>query len=55
MKVLVTGSTGFIGAQLCRALIAQGHEVRAFHRATSTLRLIEDLPVEHALGDLTPK
>ncbi len=53
MNVLVTGSTGFIGAQLCRALVAQGHQVRAFHRPTSTLRMIEDLPVEHVLGDLT--
>lgn len=53
MKVLVTGSTGFIGAHLCRALVEQGHDVRAFHRASSTLRLIEDLPLEHAIGDLT--
>jgi dihydroflavonol-4-reductase len=52
MRVLVTGSTGFIGAALCRALLAEGHEVRAFHRATSNLRLLADLPVEHALGDL---
>ena len=53
MKILVTGSTGFIGGQLCRALVALGHDVRAFHRATSTTRLLDDLPVEHALGDLT--
>ena len=25
MKILVTGSTGFIGSQLCRALTAEGH------------------------------
>lgn len=53
MKILVTGSTGFIGAQLCRALVGRGHDVRAFHRPTSNLTLLEDLPVEHALGDLT--
>jgi dihydroflavonol-4-reductase len=52
-KVLVTGSTGFLGSQLCRALVNQGYQVRAFHRAVSTLRAIEDLPVEHAVGDLT--
>ncbi len=53
MEVLVTGSTGFIGAALCRALVVQGHTVRAFHRPTSNLRLLSDLPVEHAIGDLT--
>ena len=53
MNVLVTGATGFVGAQLCRALVERGHAVRAFHRATSNLTLIADLPVEHIVGDLT--
>jgi dihydroflavonol-4-reductase len=53
MKILVTGSTGFIGAQLCRALVERDHHVRAFHRPTSNLTLLEGLPVEHVLGDLT--
>ena len=53
LKVLVTGATGFIGSQLCRGLIERGHSVRAFHRPSSKLRLLEDLEVEHALGDLT--
>ena len=53
MNVLVTGSTGFIGAALCRALVMRGDSVRAFHRQTSNLLLLNDLPVEHALGDLT--
>lgn len=52
-RTLVTGSTGFIGSQLCRALIASGHPVRAFHRATSPLQALQDLPVEHAIGDIT--
>ncbi len=53
MKVLVTGSTGFIGGALCRELVGRGHEVHAFHRPSSALRLLEDLPVLHAIGDLT--
>ena len=53
MKILVTGSTGFIGAALCRALVMRGHSVRAFHRPTSNLLLLNDLPVEHVLGDMT--
>lgn len=66
MKILVTGSTGFIGSQLCRALVAQGHRVLAFHRASSSLRGLEGIPgcheqpslapvagcLEHVLGDL---
>lgn len=53
MNILVTGSTGFIGSHLCRALIAAGHRVRAFHRSTSSLRMLVDLPLEHVIGDLT--
>jgi dihydroflavonol-4-reductase len=50
---LITGSTGFIGSLLCRALLARGEQVRAFHRSTSSLSGLEGLPVEHAIGDLT--
>jgi len=53
MNVLVTGSTGFIGGQLCRALCDRGHNVRAFHRPSSRTGALAGLPVEHALGDLT--
>jgi uncharacterized protein YbjT (DUF2867 family) len=37
---LVTGSTGFVGSQLCRALIESGQAVRAFHRPTSSLKAL---------------
>jgi dihydroflavonol-4-reductase len=53
MDVLVTGATGFVGSQLCRALVARGDRVRAFHRATSSLVGLEGLDVEHFIGDLT--
>lgn len=53
IKALVTGATGFIGSALCRALLEAGYEVRAFHRPNSNLLLIKDLPLEHAIGDLS--
>jgi dihydroflavonol-4-reductase len=53
LQVLVTGSTGFIGSNLCRGLLAQGHQVRAFHRQASRLTPLEGLEVEHTIGDIT--
>ncbi len=53
MIILVTGATGFIGAALCRALVGRGDHVVAFHRYSSSLRGIEDLPIQRAIGDLT--
>ncbi|HSV86266.1 MAG TPA: NAD-dependent epimerase/dehydratase family protein [Levilinea sp.] len=53
MNILVTGSTGFIGSHLVRKLIEMGHTVRAFYRSSSASRSLENLPVEHVLGDLT--
>jgi dihydroflavonol-4-reductase len=53
MKALVTGSTGFLGSHICKALLERGWEVRAFHRPESNLELLKNLPVEHAIGDIT--
>jgi dihydroflavonol-4-reductase len=50
--ILVTGSTGFIGSQLCRSLIEQGHTVRAFHRASSKTLALEGVAVERVIGDV---
>lgn len=52
MKALVTGATGFIGSALCRRLCENGYQVTAFHRPTSVVRQIEDLPLRHVIGDL---
>ena len=46
MNILVTGATGFVGSHLCRALTESGHHVRALHRPTSSLELLEGTAVE---------
>jgi dihydroflavonol-4-reductase len=51
-KVLVTGSTGFVGSALCRLLAAQGYSVRAFHRPSSSLSALDAVPAEHVTGDI---
>ena len=43
MKVLLTGATGFIGSQVARALLAQGHEVRASIRAGRAKDAVADI------------
>jgi dihydroflavonol-4-reductase len=53
MLALVTGSTGFVGSHVCRALISSGFRVRAFHRSSSPSTALQDLDVENALGDIT--
>jgi dihydroflavonol-4-reductase len=52
MLALVTGATGFIGSHVCRALVAAGHSVRAFHRSRSRLLALEGLAVERVTGDV---
>jgi dihydroflavonol-4-reductase len=51
MLVAVTGSSGHVGANLIRALLAQGRKVRALIRPGDT-RAVEGLPVELSYGDL---
>jgi dihydroflavonol-4-reductase len=53
MKALVTGGTGFLGANLAKGLVEQGWSVRILRRKTSSLDAVRDLPVEHASGDVT--
>ncbi len=51
-KVLVTGATGFIGANLARLLVSRGEEVRTLVRPRSDAANLEGLPVERMAGDL---
>lgn len=52
MKAFITGATGFIGGNLVRALLADGHQVRALVRPNSERRNLAGLPIELAVGDL---
>jgi dihydroflavonol-4-reductase len=51
MTVVVTGATGHLGANLVRALIAQGRPVRCLVHVNS--RPIDGLPVEIVPGDVS--
>ncbi|MFQ5827945.1 MAG: hopanoid-associated sugar epimerase [Candidatus Methylomirabilia bacterium] len=52
MSVLVTGGTGFVGANLVRELLADGHRVRVLARRGSSRKALEGCEVELVEGDL---
>lgn len=52
MRVLVTGATGCVGANVVEALLARGHAVRAMQRSTSSLKALEGLAPEMVIGDI---
>ena len=52
MPSLVTGATGFIGANIVRALLDDGEAVRALVRAQSDTRNLDGLPIELVIGDV---
>ena len=57
MRVMMTGSTGFIGGHTAALAVEAGHEVRALVRSTERLANTMagfDLPVpDHVVGDMT--
>ena len=52
MKVLLTGSSGFLGTFVARELVAAGHEVRALLRSGQKPPLLLALPLEVVPGDI---
>jgi dihydroflavonol-4-reductase len=52
MKALVTGATGFIGANLVEALAHHGWQARALRRESSSLKALDGLTYESAIGDI---
>jgi dihydroflavonol-4-reductase len=53
MRALVTGGTGFLGANLAEGLLKQDWQVRILRRTTSPLDAVKDLNIEHVIGDVT--
>ena len=51
-KAVVLGATGHMGAHVVRALLREGHEVRAAYRSEKFLSVLEKLPVERIKVDL---
>ena len=51
-KVLLTGASGHLGANLLRRLIADGHDVRVLLRPSSDNSSVDGPPVERIYGDL---
>jgi dihydroflavonol-4-reductase len=52
---LVTGASGFVGAAIVRALLADGRAVRALVRRDSDRRNLAGLAVEIVTGDITDR
>lgn len=55
MRYLVTGATGFIGGEVARQLLAQGHQVVTVARTPAKATDLAALGVEVHKGDITDK
>ncbi|MDR1522890.1 MAG: NAD-dependent epimerase/dehydratase family protein [Endomicrobium sp.] len=55
LKVLVTGSNGFVGSHIVEALIEAKYKVSCLVRETSNLKWIKHLPLEYLYGNLNNK
>ncbi len=51
MKIIVLGSTGYLGGNIVKRLVAEGHEVFCVVRKTSDLSRLSALPVRFIISD----
>jgi dihydroflavonol-4-reductase len=52
MKIAVTGANGHVGANLCRSLLAEGHQVKALvHQNVNSLKDLDIEMIRGGLGD----
>ena len=52
MRAFITGGTGFVGANLVEGLAACGIEARVLRRNASSLKALDGLTYESAIGDI---
>src|SRR2546429_1209920 len=53
MRCIVTGGSGFLGANLVQELVARGHHVKALLRPESDLRGLQGADFERVNGDVS--
>ena len=53
MRCLITGASGLVGANLVEAAAQHGYTVRAMYRPSSSLKALQGLHYESAIGDVT--
>ncbi len=51
-RVLITGGTGFVGANLAEGLLKRGCDVRILRRPSSDIRALAGIDVQHFFGDV---
>lgn len=51
--ILITGATGFVGANVVRQLLKSDNQIRCLVRKSSNLKAIDGLPIELVYGDVT--
>ncbi len=52
-RAFVTGGTGFVGLNLIQALLADGWQVSALHRASSDLTFLKRFAADRVVGSIT--